>query len=218
MSRLLEQLAAGLGAAHRQGIVHRDVKPANVLLDEDGNAYLTDFGIARLLQPDSTGAPAAGTTGIEFFAGTPEYVSPEMVLNEAVTTLSDQYSLGVILYELITGMRPFSGAPHAVVSQVSNDEPPPPRSLEPSIPPDLEAICLRAMEKSPEHRYAKVSDLGDDLRRWMAGAETLARPLRSWEKVIRWGRRRPVAALSSLGVFIIFAVLFERVRNFRQSD
>ena len=121
MARLLDQVAAALAVAHRHGVVHRDVKPANILLDEDGNAYLTDFGIARLLRPE--GATALSR---EMFAGTPEYVSPEQALNEDVTPLSDQYSLGLVVYEALSGRPPFAAGSLLELLEKHAHEPVPP--------------------------------------------------------------------------------------------
>ena len=152
MARLLDQVAAALAVAHRHGVVHRDVKPANILLDEDGNAYLTDFGIARLLRPE--GATALSR---EMFAGTPEYVSPEQALNEDVTPLSDQYSLGLVTYEALSGRPPFAAGSLLELLEKHAHEPVPPlREQRLDVPAAVDGILARALAKRPADRFPDV--------------------------------------------------------------
>ena len=152
VARLLDQVAAALAVAHRHGVVHRDVKPANILLDEDGNAYLTDFGIARLLRPE--GATALSR---EMFAGTPEYVSPEQALNEDVTPLSDQYSLGLVTYEALSGRPPFAAGSLLELLEKHAHEPVPPlREQRLDVPAAVDGILARALAKRPADRFPDV--------------------------------------------------------------
>jgi WD40 repeat protein/predicted Ser/Thr protein kinase len=186
----VRSLADALGYAHRQGIVHRDVKPDNIMLGPEGRPQLLDFGLAKLSDDDSH------LTGDGSVLGTPAYMSPEQARGDTahVGPHSDQYSLGVVLYELLTGQRPFEGPPHSVIAQVAAQEPPAPRQHNGEIPQDLEAICQTTMEKDPAERYADMHAMADDLTRWLDGRETLARPLSLWEKGCRWYNRNPATA------------------------
>src|SRR5581483_6581584 len=170
-ARLVAEVADGLAAAHALGQVHRDVKPANVLLDEaTGRARLTDFGLVRL-------AERGGTTLEGVLAGTPEYMSPEQVgAPDRLDARSDVYALGVTLYEALTGEVPFRGAAHMVLQQVLHDDPPSPRRLNDAVPRDLETVCLKALAKEPARRYAGAADFRDDLRRFLGGQPVRARP------------------------------------------
>ncbi len=196
---VVTQVADALAAAHATGLVHRDVKPSNVLLeaagsDEDGyRAKLADFGLAR----DAAEVTALTREGA--LAGTPAYMSPEQVRGgEPLDPRGDVYSLGVTLYEVLTGELPFRGAPHMVLRQVLHDEPRPPRRLNDAIPPDLETICLKAMDKEPGRRYQGAGELAADLRRWQRGEPILARPAGPAERLWRRAKRNPkVAALAA---------------------
>jgi hypothetical protein len=154
----IRQALAGLGYAHQKGVVHRDIKPANLLINESGEMVVADFGIAR-----ADGAPALTTTGIAI--GTPQYMSPEQILTpDRVDRRSDIYSLGVVLYELITGHKPFdSGSQFSVLQAHVSEPPPPPRSIDPSIPAALEAVMMRALAKRPEDRYPDCDAMARDL-------------------------------------------------------
>jgi len=157
--RLAKQLCAGLGAAHAQGVMHRDIKPENLILEPTGNAKLMDFGIARPIKRMEVGQTEAG-----FIVGTPLYLSPEQLEGQDADARADIYSTGVVLYEIFTGELPFNGA-NAVEIMMKHlrDPAPPPRSHWPEIPPKLEAIILRCLEKKPEARYRTVEDLQKDL-------------------------------------------------------
>jgi tetratricopeptide (TPR) repeat protein len=193
---VVAQVADALAAAHAAGLVHRDVKPCNVLLEADGaggfRAKLADFGLAR------DAAEVTALTREGHLAGTPAYMSPEQVRGEPLDGRGDVYSLGATLYEALTGEPPFRGTPHLVVRQVLHDEPRPPRRLNDAVPPDLETVCLKALEKEPGRRYATAADFAADLRRWQRGEPTAARPAGRAGRLWRWAKRNPrVAALAA---------------------
>jgi hypothetical protein len=163
---LLVPLASALDHMRRRGLVHRDVKPRNVLIDEQGTPYLTDFGLAMQPSPLADGAPER-----LLFAGTLPYMSPEQARGEVdrVDHRTDVYALGVILYELLTGERPFRGDATTLRERIVNQPPVPPRQLDAAVPGDLEAVCLKALAKAPADRYQEAGQLGEDLECWLRG-------------------------------------------------
>ena len=187
---ILADVCEALEYAHRQGVIHRDIKPSNILLDSAGHPHLTDFGLAKV-EGDEKPMTHSGDV-----LGTPAYMSPEQARGEAlhVDRRTDVYSVGVVLYELLTQERPFQGNRRMLMLQVLEDEPRPPRQLSEKIPRDLETICLKAMAKSPAHRYTTALEMAEDLRRWLAGEPIKARPQTAWERLSGWTRRRPAAA------------------------
>jgi len=201
---LIAEMAEALEYAHGQGVIHRDIKPSNVMLDQSQRPHIMDFGLAKRDAGDVT------MTSDDRVLGTPAYMPPEQARGEShrVDARSDIYSLGVILYEMLTGQRPFQGNRRLLMLQVLEDEPRPPRQLDAQIPRDLETICLRAMAKSPARRYRKASELADDLRRYLRGEAVRARPISRAERLWRWCLRYPVAA----GLYL--AVLFGSVAGF----
>ncbi|MBN1679484.1 MAG: serine/threonine protein kinase, partial [Anaerolineae bacterium] len=159
---LTHQIAAALEYAHLRGIVHRDLKPTNVLLDDMGNAYLTDFGIAKLL----AGGPTTGLTATGAVMGTPTYMAPEQWRAEPVDGRTDIYALGVILYQMLLGQVPFAAeTPHGLMYQHLDKEPPPPHTLKPDLPLSIEPVIAKALAKKPEERYASAADLVKELER-----------------------------------------------------
>jgi eukaryotic-like serine/threonine-protein kinase len=169
-AEIVAELAEALAYAHGQGIVHRDVKPANIRLDGDGAVYLMDFGIAY--RPDSGEIPLPPG----MILGTPAYVAPEQAQGgqSVVLPASDQYSLGAVLYELLCGRPPFSGPPSYVLFNTIHHDPPSPCTIAPKIPRPLAAICLKALAKCPERRYAGCHEFAEDLRRWLRGEPPMA--------------------------------------------
>jgi serine/threonine protein kinase len=171
-ARLVKILADAMQAAHQAGIVHRDLKPANVLLAAEGTPKITDFGLAKKLD-ESVAQTASGAV-----MGTPMYMAPEQARGEAknVGPAADVYALGAVLYELLTGRPPFIAAtPFDVILQVLSEEPLPPRLLQRKVPHDLQAICLKCLEKDSKKRYLRAADLADDLASFLAGEPIRAR-------------------------------------------
>jgi serine/threonine-protein kinase len=200
-ARLVAALAGGVHAAHAAGVLHRDLKPANVLLDEKGEPKVTDFGLAKWVDRDD------GLTGPGSLIGTPSYMAPEHAAREhaAIGPRSDVYSLGAILYECLTGRPPFKGPDPATTAQlVVSQQPVAPRSARPGVPPDLEAVCLKCLEKNPADRYPSAAALADDLDRFARGETTAARPpawhRRAWRRARRhWRWAAAAAALLAAG-------------------
>lgn len=209
-ARIAVQIATGLQAAHDQGLIHRDVKPANVVLDAAGgnaskgepHANLIDFGIARDMGSD-------GPTLANAVVGTPAYMSPEQLFTPLDTDLrSDVYGLGMTLYEMLSGSLPFQGAPHMVMRQVDSREPAPLRKLDDRIPRDLESICLKAISKLPAQRYQSAAEMAEDLQRFLDGRPTHARSIPQSARMLRWcNRNRGVSAAVLLAAMLTIALV-----------
>ncbi|MCE9563629.1 MAG: protein kinase [Planctomycetes bacterium] len=200
--RLVATIAHAVHYAHQRGILHRDVKPANILIDEHGEPHVMDFGLAKRVDKD------VGATRTGAVVGTPSYMPPEQARGEkGLTVAVDIYSLGAVLYELLTGRPPFKGdSVMATLLQVLEQEPVRPRTLNRSIDRDLEVICLKCLDKDPKQRYGSAEQLADDLKRWLDGEPIHARPAAVWELGLKWAKRRPAMAglLAALaGVFVI---------------
>ena len=196
---LVETLARAMHHAHERGVIHRDLKPSNVFLTEDGSPKIGDFGLAKQLDE----ATAHTQTGA--ILGTPSYMAPEQTASEktAVGPPADVYALGAILYETLTG-RPLFRGPSVLdtLAQVREREPVPPRQLQPSVPRDLQTICLKCLHKEPRRRYPSALELADDLRRFAAGEPIRARPVGRSERLLKWMRRQPYQALLALVVLM----------------
>lgn len=207
VAQLLSVVADAVHKAHQAGVTHRDLKPANILVNTEGKPYVSDFGLAKQDSAEIT------MTVSGMILGTPAYMSPEQARgeNRAVDRRSDVYSLGVILYELLTGQKPFSGSSNLLLLQIQSRDPRAPRSIEMKIPRDLETICLMAMEKSPDRRYQTASAMADDLKRYLNGEPLQARPVSQLGRLWRRARRNPAFTVSvlvagiSLGVATVLA-------------
>ncbi|MBI2919636.1 MAG: serine/threonine protein kinase [Planctomycetes bacterium] len=211
---LLRQAAAGLDFAHRAGIVHRDVKPSNILVDAAGRAVVGDFGLAR---DDSPGSGSDVRLTVEgAVLGTPGYLAPEQAMGKQAAAPADIYSLGASLYEVLTGRVPFQGGALAeLLVRISTQDPvPPSRNTRQPVPAGLETICLKALARDPAARYATAGGFAEDLGRWLREEPVLARPAASGDPFLQNIRRNPGRAVAVVLVLLVFAaVTAERQRR-----
>jgi len=191
---LMAKVARAVQHAHGQGILHRDLKPGNILLDGRGEPLVSDFGLAKCLEPTSNLTRTLTTFGASDYAA-PEQVDPAGAGSSKPGPVADVYSLGAILFDLLTGRPPFVGE-HAlkVIQQASEKLAPKLRTLMPGLDRDLETICAKCLEREPGARYRSANDLANDLERWLEGQPIAARPLSPSAKVLRWTWRNPVVA------------------------
>jgi WD40 repeat protein/predicted Ser/Thr protein kinase len=204
-AELIAALAEALFFAHERGVLHRDLKPGNVLFDGEGRAYLGDFGVAKqvaMVEPNHT-LPSD-------VLGTPHYLPPEVAIGgtREATIAGDIYSLGAILYELLACRLPYTaeGLP-ALLRQIADTTPLPLKAAHPRPPRDLAAICERAMEKDPRHRYATAGELANDLRSYLSAQPIKARPLGRLASTWRWGRQHPITALLAASVLVLLLIV-----------
>ncbi|MCC6408032.1 MAG: SUMF1/EgtB/PvdO family nonheme iron enzyme [Planctomycetes bacterium] len=208
-------LADALEHAHQNGVIHRDVKPHNVLMTEDGSPMLADFGLAKDLVDQSLSRDGD-------IAGTPSYMSPEQALadRERIDKRTDVFSLGVVLYEMLSLSRPFAGkSSHEVMQRIVTFDPPPLETQNPRVPAELAVICRKAMEKRREDRYSSAAELAADLRRFLAGEPIHARPPTMAQSARRWVRRHRVLSTSlAVGVAALtLGIVAERVNSVVQA-
>ncbi|HVX16304.1 MAG TPA: protein kinase [Pirellulales bacterium] len=203
-AQYIHVLAQAMAVAHARGIVHRDLKPANILVSHEGTLKITDFGLAKRLEEGDGGQTRSG-----MILGTPDYMSPEQASGRVheVGPPADIYALGAMLYEMLAGRVPLRGASVLdTLQQVVAKEPVAPTQLEPKVPRDLETICLKCLQKEPAKRYARVDELAEDLRRFLAGEPILARPISAAERAWRWCKRNPRVATLSGAVALLVLV------------
>lgn len=230
---LVETLADAIEYAHQHGVIHRDLKPANVLLAGSSESAqevaprpgphrqsqpfpkITDFGLAKF----STGGDLTRTGDM---LGTPSYMAPEQTVGKSgiISFGVDVYGLGAILYEALTGRPPFRAENAiATIAQVRDEEPIPPRRLQPTVPRDLETICLKCLRKEPARRYVSARELAEDLRSFRTGESIRARPVGSFERVLVWGKRRPaISGMTAALVVVLFAGALGVLWQWRQAN
>ena len=202
-AELIGKLARTVHYAHEHGILHRDIKPGNVLLDQEGEPHLTDFGLARLVESEST------VTRTTDCLGTPSYMAPEQARgNKEIAKATDIYGLGAVLYHLLTGRPPFIGATsYETVRLLLETEPRQPRLVNPKVDRDLSTICLKCLEKDPQRRYPSALTLAEDLERWLRHEPIQARRTGFVTRGSKWLRRKPAIAVSVASLVALIAVL-----------
>src|SRR5881409_2075208 len=201
-AELIAKVARTVHYAHEHGILHRDIKPGNILLDAKGEPHLTDFGLARLVETEST------VTRTMEVLGTPSYMAPEQAVgnNAAVSSVTDVYGLGAVLYQLLTGQPPFAGGTtYETIKLLLDTEPRQPRLLNPKLDRDLSTICLKCLEKDPQRRYSSALALAEDLERWLKHEPIQARRTGVLTRGKKWVRRNPTSALLAASLVALAA-------------
>src|SRR5438445_369478 len=201
-AELIAKVARTVHYAHEPGILHRDIKPGNILLDKNGEPHLTDFGLARLVESEST-----VTRTLEVL-GTPSYMAPEQAVgNKAhLTSATDVYGLGAVLYQLLTGQPPFAGGTtYETVRMVLETQPRPPRLLNPKVDRDISTICLKCLEKDPKRRYSSALALVEDLEHWLNHEPIQARHTGIFARGRKWVQRNPTSALLAASLIALAA-------------
>src|SRR3989441_5626182 len=201
-AELIAKVARIVHYAHEHRILHRDIKPGNILLDAKGEPHLTDFGLARLVESEST------VTRTMEVLGTPVYMAPEQAVgnNVAVSGVTDVYGLGAVLYQLLTGQPPFAGGTtYETIKLLLDTEPRQPRLLNPKIDRDLSTICLKCLEKDPKRRYSSALTLAEDLDRWLKHEPIQARRTGVFTRGKKWVRRNPASALLAASLIALAA-------------
>jgi serine/threonine protein kinase/tetratricopeptide (TPR) repeat protein len=199
---LIAKVARTVHYAHEHGILHRDIKPGNILLDQNNEPHLTDFGLARLIETEST------VTRTMEVLGTPSYMAPEQAVgnNDAVSSVTDVYGLGAVLYQLLTGQPPFAGGTtYETIKLLLDTEPRQPQLLNPKLDRDLSTICLKCLEKDPKRRYSSALALSEDLERWLKHEPILARRTGMLTRSKKWVQRNPTGALLAASVVALTA-------------
>jgi len=203
---ILSKVAWAVDYAHRHGVLHRDIKPANILIDEAGEPHLVDFGLAKMIEK-----PRANMTSTGAIMGTLAFMAPEQASGQSITIAADIFSLGAVLYAMLTGQQPFRGAtPYETLRRVVEEDPRNPSTLNPLIERDLATICLKCLEKDPQRRYTSARALAEDLDHWLNDEPIAARSIGRIEKLWRWCRREPILAglTSGIAVSLVSAALF----------
>ncbi len=204
-ARMIADIARAMHMAHEKGVVHRDLKPRNILVDGDGKPHITDFGMAKRDNPENFTISAKGRV-----MGTPAYMSPEQAAGKAelADRRTDVYSLGVVLYELLAGRRPFVGESGLIIDEVIEGQAPPVRQFAPQTPKDLEAICLKAIETNPGNRFATGLEFADELERFIRGEPTLTRPLTRFQRGVRTIKRHLVTTTVGSMLLLLAGIAF----------
>jgi TolB-like protein len=201
-AELIAKVARTVHYAHEHGILHRDIKPGNILLDAKGEPHLTDFGLARLIESESS------VTQTLDVLGTPSYMAPEQAVgnNAAVSSATDVYGLGAVLYQMLTGHPPFAGGTtYETIKLLESTEPRPPRLLNPKVDRDLSTICLKCLEKNPKRRYSSALALAEDLERWRKHEPVQARRTGIFSRGKKWVQRNPTSALLAASLMALAA-------------
>src|SRR5438445_4580684 len=199
---LIVKVARTVHYAHEHGILHRDIKPGNILLDAKGEPHLTDFGLARLIETEST------VTRTMEVLGTPSYMAPEQAVgnNTVVSSVTDVYGLGAVLYKLLTGQPPFAGGTtYETIKLLLDTEPRQPRLLNPKIDRDLATICLKCLEKDSQRRYPSALALAEDIERWLKHEPIQARRTGLFTRGRKWVSRNPTSALLAASLLALSA-------------